>query len=366
LSILLALTLTQGAGCTSEAVPAARLFVRALPTIASSLGKVKKALFPAENPHSTCCDTSAPTSTSIPFPSSGAGLTPTAQPWEGNLNLLLLGTDRPLGKPGGWRADAIILLSIDRASGTVYMISVPRDLWVSVAGYGNKRINTVDFLSTKTRESGDEFLLLKRTVKENLGIRVDHCVRIDFEGFRKAIDVLGGVTVDVECPLEDWFPDPASSSGWKRMSVPAGEQHMDGELALQYVRSRRGTDDFDRARRQQKVLLAMRDRALRLDTLPKLPALWESMRPTIQTDLSLSQILSLARLGAGMELEDVRGLVIDLSMTNNWTTPGGGEVLLVDPEKIEHALERLFTGPPGTSILSRPPICPRIGEAGEP
>ena len=121
--------------------------------------------------------------------------------------------------------------------------------------------------------------MVKRTVEENLSIRVNHCVRIGFQGFQKVVDILGGIVVEVECPLEDWFPDPAEPDELKRMYVPAGSVEMDGELALKYVRTRRGTGDFDRARRQQKVLLAFRDRVLRLDVIPKIPALWRSFEP---------------------------------------------------------------------------------------
>jgi len=246
------------------------------------------------------------------------------------------------------------------------MVSIPRDLWVWIPGNGQNRINAVDFLGESTKYPGGGFALVKRTIEENLGLRVDHCVRIDFEGFRKAIDILGGITIEVECPLEDWFPDPTAPSGFKHMYVPAGKQTMDGELALQYVRSRRGTGDFDRARRQQKVLLAIRDRVLHLGILPKIPALWESIRPAIQTDLSLRQIPSLAKLGAEIKPQNIRTLVIDLSVAVNWTTPEGYQVLLPNRGKIREALERLFTGPPSTSIITRPPVCPKLDEEENP
>jgi len=246
------------------------------------------------------------------------------------------------------------------------MVSIPRDLWVSIPGDGENRVNAVDYLGERTGYPGGGFALVKRTLEENLGIRVDHCVRVDFQGFQKVVDILGGVSVEVECPLEDWFPDETDPSGAKHMYVPAGWQEMDGELALQYVRSRRGTGDFDRARRQQKVLFAVRDRALRLDIIPKIPALWRSVGPSVQTDLSLSEIISLAKLGAEIDLQDVRGLIIDLSMAENWMTPEGYEVLVPDRKKTEEALEGLLTGEGGGSTLSRPPVCPKIEGVGTP
>ncbi len=292
-----------------------------------------------------------------------ASLTPTPAPtvsWGARTtNLLLLGTDKRKEVDGTWRTDTMIMVAINSVSDTVGVINIPRDLWVHIPAYRDEaRINIVDFLGHRTDYPGGGPALLKETIQYNLGLPIDNYARLDFEGFKQVIDTLGGITVEVDCPLEDWFIDPDSPTGFKHMKVMSGTQHMNGELALMFVRSRRRGDDWDRARRQQRVLLAVRERVLQLDILPRIPDLWRSMKGYVETDLGLSDILYLAWLGYQVDLEDIRGQTIDRSMARSWETPRGAQVLVPDAEKIHKALEGLFDAPP-LSETSRLYRCPQ-------
>lgn len=258
--------------------------------------------------------------------------------WEKGerVNVLLLGIDKRQGEEGPWRTDTMILVTADPKSKTAGMLSIPRDLYVEIPGYGEGRINTAHFLG------GPE--LAKKTVQYNLGVPVHYYARIDFWGFEKLIDTLGGITVEVEEEIRDnRYPD--NNYGYMSIYIPAGVQHMDGDMALKYARTRHGGSDFARIKRQQKVLLAIRDQALRLNLLPKLPALMKTTSDAVQTDLQPGEILALASIGARIKQENIRGAAIDEFMTFPVTTPEGAQVLWPNRELIGKLIEELFGSP---------------------
>jgi LCP family protein required for cell wall assembly len=298
-------------------------------------------------------DEGAPISSSVAlttgqWPSSTALLTPV--PIDSRLNILLMGCDKGDLQQKLWRTDTMIVLAVDPQRGMVGALSIPRDLWVDIPGFEADRINTVDALGERAPYPGGGSALVKRTLEENLGIQIDHYVRVDFQGFIQAIDALGGISVDVDCPIEDRFPDPDSPTGFYDMAIMTGTQQMDGELALRFARSRYGKGDFDRSRRQMKVLLAVRDRALQLNALPSLPVLWLDLQSSIQTDLDLPLILSLAQMATEIQPDDIRGSVLDYSLTENWTTPKGYQVLLPRRDQIQEAWYGIFDASPVAQI----------------
>lgn len=269
------------------------------------------------------------------------------------VNIVLLGIDRR-GETGGWRTDSIILLSVNSAQKTVSLLSIPRDLWVFIPGYGYERINTADFRGEYTGYDHDDAALIKQTIEYNLGVPVHYYVRIDFEGFVRLVDLLGGVTVCVDCPIGDVFPDPDSPGGFFWLSLAPGVHHLDGKTALFFSRSRLNTSDFDRARRQQKVLTALWERTLSLNILPQIPNLWDILLESVKTDLTLEQVLSLAYLGMQLKPERIKSLFIDRTMTLSWVTPQGASVLLPIDEKVRQVVEKLFSPPDETlSWLAR-------------
>jgi LCP family protein required for cell wall assembly len=225
------------------------------------------------------------------------------------------------------------------------MLSIPRDLWVPIPGYGEGRINTAHFLGDAKKYPGGGPALAKKAVQYNLGVPVHYYVRVNFDGFRQAIDILGGITIDVEESISDSrYPD--ENYGYKSIYIPAGQQNMDGEMALQYARTRHGGSDFTRAKRQQQVLLAIRERVLSLDllaTLPvRLPSLMRTLEGTIQTDLQPGEILALAQLASKIPSENIKSSVIDQNLTLPWRTPQGADVLIPNREKIRLVVDELF------------------------
>ncbi|MGD8489931.1 MAG: LCP family protein [Anaerolineae bacterium] len=243
------------------------------------------------------------------------------------LNILLMGSDRR-PNTGHWRTDSLIIVSVDTQSSVVRLLSIPRDLWVYIPGHGYNRVNTADLWGELDRKgSGPEWV--KRTIHYNLGIPIHYYVRVDFQGFMRIIDTLGGVTIDVDCPLPD-------------INLSAGIHHMTGREALRYARSRKSTNDFDRGRRQRKVLLALWEQALSLEMLPRLPELWLTMAGTVQTDLPLEQVINLAYLGTRLEPQRIINKAISSRHVQAWMTPQGASVLLPREDRIRALLEELY------------------------
>ena len=243
------------------------------------------------------------------------------------LNIVLLGSDR---RPhaGHWRTDSMIIVSVDTTDNVVRLLSIPRDLWVFIPGHGYNRINTAD-LWGELAQKGSGPDRVKQTIYQNLGIPIHYYVRVDFGGFIKIIDTVGGVDIDVDCPLPD-------------INLSAGMHHMDGKQALRYARSRKSTNDFDRGRRQRKVLLALWDQALTMDIVPRLPELWRTMSDSFQTDLPLSQVINLAYVGTQVRPQHILSRAIGPSLVQGWLTPQGAAVLLPREGKIRAMLEDFY------------------------
>ncbi len=256
-----------------------------------------------------------------------------------NLNILLLGTDQRAGQ-SNWRTDTLILLTINQEAKTVGMLTIPRDLYVNIPGVGKQRINTADFYGYYYHYPGGGPNLIKQTIEQNLGIRVHYFVRGGFDAFRRAIDILGGIDVDVDCPLyeQDFYDD----YGHATLNFQPGVQTMDGVTALRYARSRYTTNDYDRGRRQRKVILAMWDKATMLDLLPKWPELYQEMSDSIQTDLGPTEMAALAYIGTQLKMDKIKSRAIDNRSTIPYVTPEGAQVLLPNAEKIHALLVEFF------------------------
>jgi LCP family protein required for cell wall assembly len=264
------------------------------------------------------------------------------------VNILLLGIDEREGQYGPWRTDTMIVLTIDPESKTAGMLSLPRDLWVPIPGYDENRINTAHYTGDLKKHPGGGPALAIKTVQYNFGIPIHYYIRVNFSGFIQAIDTIGGVDIYVEKEIDDpLYPDNAY--GYDPLYIPAGLQHMDGELALKYARTRHTGSDFDRLRRQQQVILAVRDKVLRLgmlpQLLPKLPELLKTVGDAVQTDLQLDEMINLAQLASQIDDEHIKTAVIDSSMTVDTTTPNGAQVLIPLREEIRTVVDEIFSTP---------------------
>lgn len=260
------------------------------------------------------------------------------------LNVLLLGSDRRPDDPV-WRTDVMMIAFLDLSNGRAAVLSLPRDLYVNIPTRGWDRLNIADFWGEYTKYPGGGPGLMQRVVADNFGIRIDKYARVDFDGFKKIINTLGGIDVNVPCDLEDDFIDATSPTGFRHFSVLAGVNHMDGDTALMFVRQRHNTGDVNRAQRQQRVVYALREKILSPGVIPQIPALFQQLQDSVQTDFGTLDLPGLVQMGTAIKPGNIRGRVIDETMWNFWNTPDGKSVLVFDKDKVRAAVEDLFTAP---------------------
>jgi LCP family protein required for cell wall assembly len=243
---------------------------------------------------------------------------------ENQINILLLGSDqRPY--EGGFRTDVILLVTVNKDLQTINLTSFPRDLYVTLPGFYNDRINTAQFRGG--------FTLTAETFAYNFGVRPDYYAMVNFYGFQNLIDTLGGIDVEVGQALTD------HRDGYGNYTVYAGSVHMNGETALWYVRSRYSTSDFDRTRRQQEVLTAMARKLVSLDAVTKVPELYNQFQGTVETNLPLAEIVPLLPLTDDFLSGSIGRFAVGPGQVSNWTTPGGAQVLLPNKSAIQAILK---------------------------
>jgi LCP family protein required for cell wall assembly len=212
-----------------------------------------------------------------------------------------------------------------------------------------ERINTAYVIGDLNKVPGGGPALAKKTVQYNLGEPIHYYLRVNFTAFQQIVDLIGGVDIYVEREIDDsLYPD--MNYGYDPLRIPAGWQHMDGALALKYARTRHGAADFERMHRQQQVILAVRDKVMDLGLLPKLlPRAREiatTLGNSIQTDLTLDQLIRLTQLGSEIDRSRIRTASIDEGMTSAWTTPQGSNVLIPNRTKMTALHDLIFSAPP--------------------
>jgi LCP family protein required for cell wall assembly len=260
---------------------------------------------------------------------------PLPPPATERLTVLLMGIDRRNGEEGPWRTDSMIVITIDPETDSVAMLSVPRDLYLTMPNHGfgefQDRINQAFFHGDRFEYPGGGPALAMQTIRRNFGMQVNRYLVIDFNGFERIIDEIGGIEIDVPELLID-HQYPTEDYGYMTVRFEPGLQTMDGRRTLIYSRTRKSTSDFARAERQQQVILAMRDKILSLDiisalTPSRLARLATALDDSIQTDLTLEEVLSVAQVAQRIESENINRLVIDPNMVNNFITSSGAQVL---------------------------------------
>jgi polyisoprenyl-teichoic acid--peptidoglycan teichoic acid transferase len=261
-------------------------------------------------------------------------------------NILVLGTDnRPDFE--AWRTDTIMVLVIDHETNRVGVVSIPRDLYVEIPDHAPDRINAVAYIGEKKGYPGGGPALAQRIVEENVGIPTQHWALIRQEGLVNLIDALGGVTVTLDCPLYEATPDQKSATGMRTFTLPAGPVHLDGATAKKFATYRYIETDFGRVKRQQQLIWAIRNRALQVNILPRIPDLWQALSETFTTDLGLPDVVKLAALGARLKGSNVHGMVVGSDLVKAYTTPEGWQVLLLkDRAALQERLSGLFSATP--------------------
>ena len=270
------------------------------------------------------------------------------------INVLLLGYGGP-GHDGPYLTDSVMLLSIRPGSHEAIMISLPRDLWVKIPALPNNRYMTgklnsayaigVDHVNYpnvrsdwKTDSGGGD--LAAATVSQVTGQPIDYWVGVDFKAFRDVVNAIGGIKVDVPTTLDDPYFPAGESTGMMHIRIDAGAQQFDGERALEYARSRETTSDFDRSRRQQLIMLAVRQRVFSVNAVPHLLSLLGALQDNVRTNLRPSEMKQLASLAGHIRDQDIRRVAIDTSNLLRSGFSTNGQYILQPLDPTDDALHR--------------------------
>jgi len=254
---------------------------------------------------------------------------------DGRVNILLMGMGDP-GHAGEYLTDTIMVASYDPKSKDVAMLSIPRDLYVKIPGYGFSKINAANAYGEQNKPgSGSD--LVKQTVSQVLGIPIHYYVRVDFSALKQAVDSVGGVDVNVTDSLADpEYPCERNEGLSCGYSILAGQQHFNGSAALKYVRCRKGNcgDDYGRAKRQQDVLVALRQKATQLNYLTnpkKITDLLDIVGNNVTTDLQLWEIERLVSIAKDTDPTKIVNKVLDNSTNNLVKNSQVGDASVVVP-----------------------------------
>jgi LCP family protein required for cell wall assembly len=285
--------------------------------------------------------------------------------WDGKsrLNILLIGADE---QNGGHNTDTMITVSIDPATNQVVMFTLPRDT-VDVpvpAGparnyYGPTYPGKINAywaaVSTRTDfypaipgiAGGPGYNGLKAVLGNLYGLDIKYFVEVNFEGFKKIVDALGGVTINVQIPVvDDQFP--AARGDLQRLYIPAGMQHMDGAAALRYARSRHTSSDFDRGARQQRVLVSLREQMNISTILPAIDALTEAVKGSFTTDMPREIVPLLLQVADHIDARSIRSVIFTppYYQTEFLNSPRG---YIIEPkiDRIRAAVHDAFNVDPG-------------------
>lgn len=297
---------------------------------------------------------------------------PTPEPWDGasRVNLLVMGLDYRdwVAGEGAPRTDTMILFTIDPLSRTAGILNIPRDLWVAIPGFGYGKINTAYQLGEAYKLPGGGPELAMKTVEGLIGVPIDFYAQIDFAAFIKFIDEIGGVKVNILEPIRvDLLGDNTVKNTFKKLKP--GVQVLNGEIALAYARARNTEGgDFDRARRQQEVVMAIRNQMLRFDNLPRMisnaPVLYRELSSGVRTNLSLDQAIRLAWFAKDIPEENIKHAIIGPDQVNFFKTPDGLDALKPMPDKIREVRDQIFADTRLESPLANLPAAEQMKAEG--
>ena len=271
--------------------------------------------------------------------------------WSGRdrVTILLLGIDQRCDDDGPTRTDSMMVLTMDPVGLSAAVLSMPRDLWVEIPGFGVDKINQAHFLGEVYEYPGGGPALAVDTVEAAIGINIDYYITINFDAFVEFVDEIGGIDVEVPEDIEDdSYPD--NCYGYDPFYLTSGQHHLDGQAALKYARTRASFGgDVDRAERQQQVILGVREKIVRLDMVPQLltrsPELWRIFQKNVETNLSLNEAIQLGLLAQDISSENIRNEVLNYDYVYNEVTPDGQAVLIPVRENIRTLRDQLFAPP---------------------
>ncbi len=262
----------------------------------------------------------------------------------GRVNILLAGdsADDP-GHQGADLTDSIMVVSLDTKNDTGFMLSIPRDLWVNIPGFGYQKINAAyeDGQSESFSASGypnGGMGLLEEVITEDFGIPINYYALIDYSAFRDAVNAVGGITVNIQSPDPRGLYDPNAN-----LNLPNGEVTLTGQEALNLARARGDgygaygfpQADFDRTEHQRQMLVAVEQKALSAGVLSnplKVGQLFDALGNNVQTDFQTNDVQSLYSILKKTNINNVQSLTFSESGTNpllkNYETPDGQDTLI--------------------------------------
>jgi len=300
-------------------------------------------LLPTTSPTPTLkpSPTLRPTITSTPIP------TPTAtqQPVQA-MTVLLLGLDARPGEGLHARSDALLLVRLDPQGGDAAVLSMPRDLWVPIPGYGENKVNAAFYYGERA-QAGGGILVAKQAVGSAFNVPIDYAVAVDFAGFRSLIDAIGGITVDVPKEIYDGRY-PTDDYGYTVAHFLPGTQQMDGSTALMYARTRHADSDFERIKRQQLVLLGIAQRLKERSTLQNLheaDVLTAALTPYIHTDMPPELVLSTLWQLRDVDPASARRYTVNGAVLSEGMV-GGAYALIPQPGALPSLGQQLLTPAP--------------------
>ncbi|MEO8611873.1 MAG: LCP family protein [Chloroflexota bacterium] len=274
------------------------------------------------------------------------------------VNILLMGGDGELTGDNVTRTDTMIIVSINRTTNTVAMLSLPRDLYVYIPGWTMQRLNLAYTHGDQIGWQPDGgWGLMRQTIFYNLGINVHYYALINLSGFKQVVDTLGGVDLTVDCAIQDYplidapAPPQAIRDETNMYLLPVGAYHMDGGSALWYARSRHNSSDFDRGRRQQQLLRAIWRTARTSGQVGKLPEVWSQLSQVVQTNLGFDDMLSLLPFALNLDPGRIDHFTMArLYHTTPWQPPDGSNVQLPNYEPIKELLDAFYQPPTDNQI----------------
>ena len=278
---------------------------------------------------------------------------PAAEVWDGKgrVTILVMGLDLRDWEESGAasRSDTMILLTMDPVTMNAGVMNIPRDLWVNIPGYGHGKINTAYFLGETNNLPGGGPGLAVETIEQFIGVPINYYAQIDFATFERFIDEINGVKITIG---EDGMRlDPVGPSN--DVFLQPGRYVLNGSLALAYARNRYTEGgDFDRAKRTQEVIMAIRDRIFEGDgylteMISKSPQIYAVLKDGIKTNLSLAEAVRLALLAQRVDKDDIKLVTIPPDVLIESTSPDGLSIYIPIPDEIRLFRDSLFSNDTG-------------------
>jgi len=273
------------------------------------------------------------------------------------INILLLGSDTDTKFGGSYITQIMLVATIDPVHHTVGLLSVPRDFWVPIPGHGVGKIQIAYQFGNQDHPNWGGIALARQTIEDDFGIHIDHYAWIGLEGFIKVIDTAGGVDVDVLHPiLDDTYPDDISNGkvtttdiyAYRRLYIPAGPQHLDGNTALQYVRSRHADliGDFGRSQRQQEVLLKLRRKVEQPGTILRIPQYLDDLQSFVKSDFSVTELPAYGNFLRQYGNQSVTQVVLMPPQYSSLGVSGDGQDIVIPNWPAVHDLVARMFAPP--------------------